>query len=60
MTAAVGALESRSIVARVQAADERSRIAFRLKVAATWVVLIGVLLTGLWITENIDIAFISE
>ena len=60
MTAAVGAPEPRSIVARVQAAEERSRITFRLKVAATWIALIGLILAGLWITGNIDTAFISE
>ena len=60
MTAAVGTPEPCSIVARVQAAEERSRITFRLKVAATWVVLIGVILAGLWITGNIDTAFIRE
>ena len=60
MTAAVGAPEPRPIVARVQAAEERSRTAFRLKVAATWIVLIGVLLAGLGITGNIDTAFIAE
>ena len=60
MTAAVGAPEPRSIVARVQAAEERSRTAFRLKVAATWIALISVILAGLWITGNIDTAFISE
>ena len=60
MTAAVGAPEPRAIVARVQAAEERARTAFRLKVAATWIVLIGVILAGLGITGNIDTAFIAE
>src|SRR6187431_2078219 len=60
MTAAVGAPEPRPIVARVQAAEERARTSFRLKVAATWIVLIGVILAGLGITGNIDTAFIAE
>jgi polar amino acid transport system permease protein len=60
VTAAVGAPEQGSLVARVQAAEARARTAFRLKSAATWVVLIGVILGGLWVTGNIDTAFIAE
>jgi polar amino acid transport system permease protein len=60
MTAAVGTPDSGSFPARVRAAEERARIAFRLKVAATWVALIVVILGGLWVTENIDTAFIGE
>jgi polar amino acid transport system permease protein len=60
MTAAVGAPERESIRALVKRAEERARTMFRLKVAATWVALIGVLLAGLWITNNIDVAFIQE
>lgn len=60
MTAAVGAPAPRSIIARVQAAEQRSRTTFRLKVAATWVGLIGVIVGGLWVTGNIDSAFITE
>jgi polar amino acid transport system permease protein len=60
MTAAVGSPERRSIRDQVRAAEERSRIAFRLKVAITWVALIGLILGGLWATDNIDTAFIRE
>jgi polar amino acid transport system permease protein len=60
MTAAVGTPEPRSVVARVEAAQARSRTAFRLKFAATWVVLIGLILFGLGITGNIDTGFIAE
>jgi polar amino acid transport system permease protein len=60
MTAAVGAGEPQSIRALVKQAEERARQLFRLKVAATWVVLIGALLVSLWITDNIDVAFIQE
>ena len=60
MTAAVSSPERRSIRDQVRAAEERSRIAFRLKVAITWATLIGVILGGLWVTDNIDTAFISE
>ena len=52
MTAAVGAPEPRSIRAVVRAAEERSRISFRLKFVATWVVLIGLIVGGLWFTEQ--------
>ena len=60
MTAAVGTPEPRSVVARVEAAQARSRTAFRLKFAATWVVLIGLILIGLGVTGNIDTGFIAE
>jgi polar amino acid transport system permease protein len=33
---------------------------FRLKSAATWLTLIGLLLLGLWVTDNIDTGFIAE
>jgi polar amino acid transport system permease protein len=60
VTVAVGAPAPRSIIARVQAAEKRSQTTFRLKVVATWVGLIGVIVGGLWVTGNIDSAFISE
>jgi polar amino acid transport system permease protein len=60
MTAAVGRQDPEPIVARVREAQERGRIAFRLKFYGTWVVLIGLLLFALWITENIDLGFITE
>src|SRR5688572_30707324 len=60
MTAVVGAPERNTILNALEAAERRARVAFRLKVAATWVALIGVVLAGLWITENIDFAFIGE
>ena len=60
MTAAVGTPEPRSVVTRVEAAQARSRTAFRLKFAATWVVLIGLILIGLGVTGNIDTGFIAE
>lgn len=49
-----------SIVYQIEASQARSRLAFRLKSAATWLALIGLLLVGLWATENIDTAFIAE
>ena len=60
MTAVVGAPERSSILDHLEAAELRARRVFRLKVAATWLALIGVILAGLWITENIDFAFIGE
>lgn len=50
--------EPESISARVAAAQARSRLSFRLKFAATWVLSIGLLLFGLWATDNIDLDFI--
>lgn len=50
--------DSESISVRVAAAQARSRLSFRLKFAATWVLLIGLLLFGLWATDNIDLGFI--
>jgi polar amino acid transport system permease protein len=60
MTAVVGAPERNSILDALEAAERRARLTFRLKVAATWVVLIAVILGGLWVTNNIDLAFIGE
>ena len=60
MTAAVGSPEPLSVVAQVEAARARARAAFRLKFAATWVVLIGLILIGLGVTGNIDTGFVAE
>jgi polar amino acid transport system permease protein len=60
MTVAVGTPEPGSLLARLEAAQERTRFLFQLKFIATWVVLIGLLLTALWVTGNIDLAFIAE
>jgi polar amino acid transport system permease protein len=60
MTAAVGTPEPRTIRMEVEAAEARARRSFRLKFVATWVTLIGLLLVSLWLTNNIDTAFIQE
>ena len=60
MTVAADSRNPDSILARVQEAEERARISFRLKFAATWIVLIGLLLLGLAVTDNIDTSFIVE
>lgn len=60
MTAAVDAPEEGSILARVEAAQRRARSIFQLKFFATWVSLIGLVLLGLWATDNIDTSFIAE
>lgn len=49
-----------SLVYQIEASQARSRLVFRLKSAATWVTLIGLVLIGLWATDNIDTAFIGE
>lgn len=49
-----------SILHQIEASQARSRAVFRLKSAATWVTVIGLLLVGLWATDNIDTAFIGE
>ena len=49
-----------SILYQVEASQARARTVFRLKFAAVWVVLIGLLLVGLYATGNIDTAFIAE
>jgi polar amino acid transport system permease protein len=49
-----------SIVYQIEASQARSRLMFRLKSAATWLTLIGLLLLGLWVTDNIDTGFIAE
>jgi polar amino acid transport system permease protein len=60
MTVAVGTPEPGSLLARLEAAQERSRLVFQLKFIATWVALIGLLLIALGATGNIDTGFIAE
>ena len=60
MTAVVGTPERNTVLDALEAADRRARLTFRLKVAATWLALIGVIFGGLLITENFDTAFIGE
>jgi polar amino acid transport system permease protein len=60
MTVAASTRDPESILARVQAAQERARLNFRLKFVGTWIVLIGLILIGLWATDNIDTEFIAE
>ncbi len=43
-----------AIVLKVEEAHRRARLAFRVKFAAVWIAVIGVLLLGLWFTDNID------
>lgn len=59
MTVTVGSQQPDSILVRIKAAQERARLLWRLKFAATWVVLIGLLLGALWVTGNIDVGFIT-
>ena len=49
-----------SILAEVETSQARANALFRLKSAGTWLVLIGLVLVGLWATDNIDTAFIAE
>lgn len=60
MTAAVGTPQPGPLLARLEAAQERTRFLFQVKFIATWFALIGLLLAGLWVTGNIDLAFIAE
>jgi polar amino acid transport system permease protein len=53
-------IESGSLYRRVQAAEQGARRVFRLKSAATWAALIGIVLGALWVTGNIDLAFIRS
>jgi len=48
------------IVELVEESQRRARKAFRLKAAATWIALIGGLFLVLWLTHNIDTAWIEE
>ena len=57
---AVEAPQPGSLLAQIEASQARSRTAFRIKFAATWVVLVGLLLAGLYATGNIDTGFIAE
>jgi polar amino acid transport system permease protein len=45
---------TQSIVARIEETRRRARMIFRAKVAAVWVVVIGLLVFGLWLSDNID------
>jgi polar amino acid transport system permease protein len=49
-----------SLLAQIEASQARYRTLFRLKFFATWAALIGLLLVGLYLTGNIDTAFIAE
>jgi polar amino acid transport system permease protein len=51
--------EPGSILARMEASQERARRDFRLKFALTWAALIGLLVLGLIVTGNVDTEFIS-
>ena len=61
MTAIAAAPEPQpgSILARMEAAQESARRSFRLKFALTWAALIGLLVLGLVVTDNVDTEFIS-
>ena len=56
---AADASQPATILAEIEASQARSRAVFRLKSAATWLVLIAVILAGLWATDNIDTEFIG-
>jgi polar amino acid transport system permease protein len=48
-----------SIVIRIEEAQRRARAIFRLKFIGVWVAVIGLLVFGLWWTDNIDLEWIS-
>jgi len=49
-----------AILSAIEAADGRRRRWFRFQYAAVWVVLVGLLVVALWLTNNFDTAWISE
>jgi polar amino acid transport system permease protein len=48
------------ILDRIIAVENRRRTRFRIQFAAVWVVLVGLLLLGLWITDNIETDWMAE
>ena len=60
MATQVDTVEQPSILDRIREAQRRSRRNFRLWFGLTWVILIGGLILALWVTGNIDFAFINE
>ena len=54
MTATQLAAQTSAIVLQVEEAQRRARMVFRAKFVAVWVAIIGLLLIGLWLTDNID------
>lgn len=60
MTVSAQAPRQASLIEQIEAAQDRARGVFRLKFVATWALLLGLLVFGLWFTGNIDTSFISE
>lgn len=60
MTVSAQAPRLPSLIEQIEAAQDRARGLFRLKFSATWVVLLGALIFGLWATGNINFDFIGE
>ena len=56
---AADAPQPATILSQIEASQTRARAVFRLKSAATWLTLIGLVLVGLYATGNIDTAFIG-
>jgi polar amino acid transport system permease protein len=50
----------RAILDAIDTADRRRQLSFRAQYAAVWIALIGVLVFALWITKNVDLAWIAE
>lgn len=48
-----------TILDAIDAADRRRRIWFRSQYAGVWIVLVGLLLLGLWVTHNFDVEWIQ-
>jgi polar amino acid transport system permease protein len=49
-----------AILGAIEAADTARRRWFRIQYVAVWVVLVGLLIVALWLTNNFDIPWISE
>lgn len=60
MTVSAGAPRLPSLIEQIETAQERARGVFRAKFVATWFLLLGLLIFGLWATGNIDLTFIDE
>jgi polar amino acid transport system permease protein len=49
-----------ALLADIEAAQRRARISFRLQFAAVWAVVIGLIVIGLWQTDNLDFEWMAE
>lgn len=60
MTVTAGVPRLPSLIEQIEDSQGRARNVFRAKFWATWALLLGLLIFGLWATGNIDTTFIAE